>query len=239
MISSTISCSLGKVCQLVSGCWLVYMVVLFCWIIDGDAAENYLCDTTILSRIRGDWSFDQTDCSWYSSSWDYQNILWFGDSSGTIPYEKFNSLTSFTMRVNFTITDSCASGSVGNGRIGVYFRARNTSDTGTWRGQQYYFGIHLNDIARIMISNNGGTELYWVSLVNTFNTTFDDSKQYSFTIISKYNHSIKSNTYDFYLDQLKIFENIVLDDYLFGSFALITNLCRTYFNSFFVNGSTD
>ena len=143
--------------------------------------NNELCNNGSWNDIKGQWSYNSTDCSIRNTNAKLGNSVWFGSADGTKPLSQYCH-ESFRMSLMLAVHS-------GDGKAGLLFRTGKVSTV--WNEGPTYF-------VRIKASNNK------ISIKSFDNGVWDhgtfpvDSIQlnttYNLTLVAR------ANLYDVYLD---------------------------------------
>ena len=166
------------------------------------ADTNVLCDTDSWNVIKGDWTFNATDCSLQNTDSGNGNIVWFGSEDGLIPLNLY-SHDSFS----FSVSMKVESGYDG----GVLFRTGECSTTND-EGPSYFVGLRPSgDDVRLGILDDG-----WTLIAQWSVDSLEYDVPYTLSIYAVH------NLYYFYLDDQVLANGIELTEFNNGSVGLRT-----------------
>ena len=173
-------------------------------------SDNIFCDTSSWNIIKGNWSYNSTDCSLRNTDSGSGNIVWFGSADGLTPNSNYIHDT-----FNLTVTMSIHSGY----GAGLIFRTGESSTTNT-EGPTYYVGCYPN-IDRIQF---GTIDDGW-NTKQKVTATIDYDTMYTLAI-----HAA-GNIYNVYLDGTLVMKDINGEELSYGSFGVRTYEAPTTFYS--------
>ena len=132
---------------------------------------NDLCYESQWSIVRGNWSFDEDNCSITQSDSGFNDLLWFGSPDGLTPNANY-TFDSFILNVSMEIHESQHPDSDALSAVGFFVRAASENPNGPDYWIMVYPEKSKLHFARM---DNGFTKLKEKSLgfVFEYNTTYD------------------------------------------------------------------
>jgi hypothetical protein len=173
-----------------------------------DRATNLLCDTDSYNTIKGQWSYDDSDCSLENTDSASGNIVWFGSADGLTPDDSFDA-DSFTMTASLEVHS-------GN-NAGILFRTGESSTTND-EGPTYYVGLKIaSDEVRFGTMDDGWSNKHTASLPLEYDHIYTLSVEAS------------GNLYSVYVNDVRVLADITRTEFGSGSIGLRTyNAPATY-----------
>lgn len=173
-----------------------------------DTAANLLCDTDSYSTIKGQWFYDDSDCSLENTDSASGNIVWFGSADGLTPDDSFDA-DSFTM----TATMEIHSGK----DAGIMLRTGESSTTND-EGPTYYVGLYPSSDKVVFGTMDDG----W-SAKHTASVALEYDQIYTLSV------EASGNLYSVYVDDVLVLADITRTEFGSGSIGLRTyNAPATY-----------
>ena len=168
------------------------------------ANTNALCDTDSWNVIKGDWTFDSTDCSLENTDSGDGNIVWFGSEDGHIPNSNYTH-DSF----RFSVTMKVDSGS----SAGILFRTGESSTTSR-EGPSYYLDLRPDQSdgdLRLSMLDNG-----FFTIIDSWTMDISYDTLYTLTVYAL------NNLYFVYLDDVEVVAGFKITEFNNGSVGLRT-----------------
>jgi len=163
------------------------------------AQSNILCDSSAWNIIKGQWSFDESDCSIQNTDSGAGNIVWFGSADGLTPDDSYDD-----EEFELTVVMEQVSG----GDAGILFRTGESS-TKNDEGPSYYIGLYPGS-NRVVFGtlNDGWSAKHSASVGMSWNT------EYTLKVIGH------GNSYTVYLNGQEILSGITRTEFSSGSIGL-------------------
>jgi len=166
-----------------------------------DRAANLLCDTDSYSTIKGQWSYDDSDCLLENTDSASGNIVWFGSADGLTPDDSFDG-DSFTM----TATVEIHSGQ----DAGIMFRTGESS-TRNNEGPTYYVGLYPSSDKVVFGTMDDG----W-SAKHTASLPLEYDHIYTLSV------EASGDLYSVYVNDVRVLADITRTEFGSGSIGLRT-----------------
>lgn len=176
--------------------------------------ENLLCDASSWNIIKGDWTYNPSDCSLQNTDSAAGNIVWFGSEDGLIPNSDYIHDT-FTL----TTTMSLQSGTWAP-NAGLIFRTGESSTTND-EGPTYYVGIYDVNEVSFGTMDDGWSKKHTAAI----SSGIDYDTVYTLSV-----HAA-GDVYNVYLDGILVMADITRTEFDGGSFGLRTYYAATIFYS--------
>ena len=169
-----------------------------------------LCDAGSWEIIKGNWTYDGSDCSLENTDSGAGNIVWFGSDHGLTPDDAFVH-ESFLLTVTMEVHSGQDSG--------VIFRTEESSTTNN-EGPTYYVGLYpASDTVKFGTMDDGWSTEHSASVALEYDT------MYTLAIMGS------RDLYTVYLDGEAVLENIDGEQGFVGSIGLRTFLAPTTYHT--------
>ena len=193
-------------------------------IVDIVDPDNIFCNTSSWNIIKGNWTYNSTDCSLKNTDSGDGNIVWFGSADGLTPGSNYIHDT-----FNLTVTMSIHSGNT----AGLMFRTGESSTTNN-EGPSYYVGLNPG-----ISSTSSGRQLQFGAMddgwseQHTVTTTIEYDTVYTLAI-----HAA-GDIYNVYFNGTLLMENITRTEFSTGSIGVRTWMAPTTFYSLQYSSTSD
>lgn len=166
-----------------------------------DTTANLLCDTDSYSTIKGQWSYDDSDCSLENTDSGAGNIVWFGSADGLTPDDSFDD-DSFTMEALMEVHSG--------GDAGIMLRTGESS-TRNNEGPTYYVGLYpSSDKVKFGTMDDGWSAKHTASVALEYDQIYTLSVEAS------------GDLYSVYIDDVLVLADITRTEFGSGSIGLRT-----------------
>ena len=165
--------------------------------------SNILCDSDAWSTIKGEWTYDDDDCTFENTDSRCGNIVWLGSDDG-LTYDEDYDCDTFELTAVIEIDSGCS------GDAGLMFRTGEASTTND-EGPTYYVGLYPGDDKVVFGTMDDGWSAKHTSYID-----IDTDSLYTLTITGA------GDTYSVYVDGIAVLEDIERTEFSSGSIGLRT-----------------